>query len=136
MKISEIKDSDPAMGLRSAKPARGSQEEVTRVPAEGRVETGEPDGTSNNAAEPAATPPLLDFQPSGVRNDFSSKYRRAALALEGAIYRVEQSQVVLLSSGEASDGVIALPENSNLQQTADGLAMLAHIESVKFRNSG
>lgn len=134
MKISEIKGYVPASELRTAKPAGGSQQgEVTPLSAERTLETAESEREVKEAREPSAMPPLMDFQLDGVRNDFSGKYRRAALALEGTIYRLEQSQLALVNSSDDAEGAIALPENSNLQQTANGLAMLAHFESVKFK---
>lgn len=133
MKISESKHYAPALELRAAKPAAGAQDPPAPVLADKTDGTGESDRETKGAPEPMAAPPLMDFQLAGVRNDFSSKYHRAALALEGSIYRLAQSQSALLNSSEEPGELIALPENSNLQQTADGLAMLAHLESVKFK---
>lgn len=133
MKISAVKDYAAALELRKEEPAGGSQNAVICAPAEETTETGEPDQAIKSATEPAAVPPLMDFQLSGVRNDFSSKYRRAELALEGTIYRLTQTQSALLNSSEEPGELVALPGNSNLQQTADHLAALAHAESVKFK---
>jgi hypothetical protein len=134
MKISAIEHCAPILGPTKAKPAGRSQDEAARIPAVETREAGEPSGEIKNAEEPAAALPIADFQPSGVHNDFSAKYRRAELALEGTIYRLAKQQLALQDSGEDAGGVTDLPSNANLQQTADQLAMLAHIESVSFRN--
>jgi hypothetical protein len=133
MKISEIKHYTPALELRKAKPAGGSQDEVVRPPAEKVAETGESNRETKSAPELPSDPSLTDLQPFGVRNDFSAQYRRAELALEGTIYRLAKMQSALQDSAGDSEGVTALPGNIHLQQTADKLSMLAHIESVKFR---
>jgi hypothetical protein len=133
MRISEIRHTTPALELKKAKPAGGSQEEVVRAPVEKSPSGGDSNRQIKNAPELPADPALLDLQPLGVRSDFSAKYRRAEIAIEGTIYRLTRFQSALQEPGGDSDGVAALPDNIHLQQTADRLAMLAHIESVKYR---
>jgi hypothetical protein len=133
MKIPEIRQNIPTLERKRAEPAGGSKTEVPRLPANDTEEIDKPGPTTKSAMEPAAVPPLIDFQPSGVRNDFSAKYRRAEMAIEGTIYRLAQMQLALQDPGGDSEGVIAAPGNNLLQHSADELAALAHIESVKFR---
>ena len=135
MKISEIKGYAPALEQRMAKPAAAAQDPVVPVPAGKSAEAGEPERTTHAVTGPTAAPPLMDFQLSGVRNDFSGKYRQAALALEGSIYRLVQSQSALLAASEGSGEVVDLPENITLQQTADSLMARANLESARFRKN-
>jgi hypothetical protein len=133
MKISEIKHYAPALELRKAKPAGGSQDEAISTLVEKTTETGKSNREAKSATELPADPSLMDLQPFGVHNDFSAQYRRAELAVEGTIYRLAKMQSALQDSAGDSEGATALPGNIHLQQTADKLATLAHIESVKFR---
>lgn len=136
MKIQEVSHPIPGTAPREARRAGVSQGMENLAPAEESVGPAGFRSEIKAATEPIAAAPLLDFPPQGVRNDFSGKYRRAQLAVEGAIYRLKQSQLALQTEGGESEGVTSLPENCNLQQTADEFAMLAHIESVRFRRGG
>lgn len=135
MKISELKGYVSALEQRTAKAAAGAQDPMGPVPADKSVEAGEPERITHAVTGPTAAPPLMDFQLSGVRNDFSGKYRQAALALEGTIYRLVQSQSALLAASVDSGEVVDLPENITLQQTADSLMARANLESARFRKS-
>jgi len=133
MKISNVSYYTPTLEPRKEKSAAASQDELIPAPAEKTAEIGESNQEIKSARELPADPSLMDLQPFGVHNDFSAKFRRAELAVEGTIYRLAKLQSALRDSKGDSEGVTALPGNNNLQQTADELAALAHIESVKFR---
>jgi hypothetical protein len=135
MRISEIKHTTPALELKKASPTGGSQGEVGQAPVERSPGNDDSNREIRNAPELPADPALMDLQPLRVHNDFSAKYRRAELALEGTIYRLAKLQSALLEGAQDCEGSIALPENTHLQQTADRMAMLAHIESVRFKKS-
>jgi hypothetical protein len=135
MRISGINYSSPAQELNQAKRAKESQGEAVHGPVEKPTDPGDSKKEIKSAPELPADPALMDLQPLRVHNDFSAKYRRAELAVEGTIYRLAKLQSALLDGAQDSEGSVALPENTHLQQTADRMAMLAHIESVKFKKS-
>lgn len=151
MKISEIKQATIDQELQKAKPTEDAPAEFGRLLAE---EAGKITGTAgalNSGTELEALSSVVPFQLTPVLNDFSNEYNQAELAVEGAISRMEQLQLALqdptgglkqvaaavddLTAGaeEVQESVASLPENHQLRQMADELAVLAHVESVKFR---
>ena len=151
MKITEIKQCNTGLELQKAKPADGSPSEFNRLLAEESGKVGEAAKAVEGGTELGALPPLVRFQLSPVQNDFSDEYQKAELAVEGAIYRLEQLQMALQDShgglknvasaiGDLCTGaeglqksVASLPESHFLRQMADELSVMAHVESVKYR---
>jgi hypothetical protein len=151
MKITEIKQCNSGLELQKAKLADGSPSEFNRLLAEESGKVGEAARAVDGGTELGALSPLARFHLSPVQNDFSDQYQKAELAVEGAIYRLEQLQMALQDPqgglknvasaiGDLCTGaeglqqsVASLPEGHFLRQMADELAVMAHVESVKYR---
>jgi hypothetical protein len=151
MKISEIKQCDLGQELQQAKPSESASAEFNRLLAEETGKLSETAGAVGGGTQLGALSSVMPFQLAPVLNDFSDDYQQAELAVEGAIYRIESLQSALQnpgaglrSVGAAIDGLTAgvgelqqkvacLPENHLLRQMADELAVMAHVESVKYR---
>jgi hypothetical protein len=151
MKISEIKQYNSCAELSNAKPASGFRDEFTRVLAEESDKIGESPGEVQSGTDPAALFSLGDVTLVPVKNDFSDLYRQAESSIEGTICRLEKLQGALLDprgslesietavghlstgAAELQQRVAVLPDNHLLRQMADELAVLANVESAKFR---
>lgn len=152
MKITDIKQCNTGLELQKAKAAEGSPSEFNRLLAEESEKIGgEATKAIDGSLELEVLPPVVDFSLSPVQNDFSGVYQQAELAVEGAIYRLEQLQMALQAPGgglknvgaaidDLSTGaeglqqtVASLPETHLLRQLADELSVMAHVESVKYR---
>jgi len=151
MKISEIKQCDASLELRKEKLSKESSCAFDRLLAEESEKIGEASGALRGGTELGALLSTARFSLSPVQNDFSNEYQQAELAVEGAIYRLEQLQAALQDSSgglknvasaigdlcASAEGlqqsVASLPETHLLRQMADELAVMAHVESVKYR---
>ena len=151
MKITEIKQCNNGLELQKAKAAERSPSEFNRLLAAESEKIGGTSKAVEGGTELAGLPPVMGFSLSPVQNDFSDTYQQAELAVEGAIYRLEQLQMALQAPsgglknvGAAIDDlcvgaeglqqtVASLPETHLLRQLADELSVMAHVESVKYR---
>jgi hypothetical protein len=151
MKISEIKQCDIGRELQQTKPNESASAEFNRLLTEETGKLAEAAGPIGGVAQLGALTSVTPFQLAPVLNDFSDYYQQAELAVEGAIYRMESLQSALQNPGtglksvgaavddltaevgELQQKVACLPENHLLRQMADELAVLAHVESVKYR---
>jgi hypothetical protein len=151
MRIPEIRQGNSGLEVKTEKPGDGSPNEFSRLLSE---ESGKIDASATevkSGTELEALTSLVKIGLAGVQNDFSEDYRKTELAVEGTISRLEKLQLALqepkeglkkveaaigdLSTGaeELQQNVVSLPENHPLRQMADELAVLAHVESVKYR---
>lgn len=151
MKINEIKQCSIGQELPKTKAAEGGPGEFNRVLAEESEKMGDAAKSVEGGAELDALLPVMRFSLAAVRNDFSDVYQQAELAVEGAIYRLEQLQMALQHPGgglrnvgvaiddlcSGAEGlqqsVASLPHTHLLRQMADELSVLAHVETVKYR---
>lgn len=151
MKISQINQGAVDQELQKTKPTGDGPMAFDRLLAEEAGKIGGTTGETNRGAELEALSAVVPFQLESVLNDFSDEYQEAELAVEGAIERMEKLQMALqdpsgslksvaaavdeLTAGaeELHQSVASLPENHQLRQIADELAVLAHVESVKYR---
>lgn len=151
MKISEVQRGTVGQEVQKAKPARETPAEFGRLLAEEAGKITGAAGEISRGPELGTLSSAMPLQLVSVRNDFSNEYRQASLAVEGAIYRMEQLQAALqdpggglkqvgaaiddLAAGAQALGqsVASLPENHQLRQLADELAVLSHVETVKYR---
>jgi len=151
MRIPEIRQGNSGSEVKTEKPGDVSPKGFSRILSEesGKIDASAPEVKSGTELE--ALTSLVKIGLAGVQNDFSEDYRQAELAVEGTISRLEKLQLALqdpngslknveaaigdLSTGaeELQQNVVSLPENHFLRQTADELAVLAHVESVKFQ---
>jgi hypothetical protein len=151
MKISEITQCKVGQELQKAKAAEDAPTEFNRLLAEEAAKTEGTTGETNRGTPLAALASVTPFHLGPVLNDFSDDYRKAELAVEGTINRMEKLQSALQDSTgslkqvqaavtelvagaeDLQQSVVALPENHQLRQMADELTVLAHVESVKYR---
>lgn len=151
MKISEITQGTLGQQVQKAKPNETVPMEFDRLLTEEAGKIMAEAAEAEPGTELDALSSVMPFQLTPALNDFSDEYQKAELAVEGAIYRMEKLQVALqdpagglknveaaiddLTAGaeELQQSVASLPENHQLRQMADELAVLAHVESVKYR---
>lgn len=151
MKIPEIKQFDSCAELNKTKGAVEFRDEFTRVLAEESGKIGGSTGEVQGGVGPEALPALAAVTLVPVKNDFSDVYRQAELSIEGTICRLERLQEALLDPKGSLKGIAAaigdlsaggeelrqsvanLPPNHLLRQMADEMAVLAQVESAKFR---
>jgi len=151
MKISEIKQCNLGSEPKKTKPTDTPPGEFTRLLEEESEKMGETVREVRSGMEPVALPSVMDFRPAAVQRHFSEEYRKAELAVEGTINRLEKLQLALqdskgglktvaasigdlsASAGELQESVTGLPADHPLRQMADELSVLAHVESIKHR---
>lgn len=153
MKISEITQGTIGQQEQKTKATETVPTEFDRLLIEeaGKIMAETAQVQAEPGTELGALSSVVPFQLHPMLNDFSDEYQQAELAVEGALQRMERLQLALqdptgtlrsvgaavddLRAGaeELQQSVASLPENHQLRQMADELAVLAHVESVKYR---